>query len=846
MRCASAVLLLMLLATFPVVAIADAGRDAPTCQTLQASSLPPTVSLADGTCAIVDLGVLSSGDVYEVSVIVVDDAIDLLFFDENSIQPYELGQSYRASMVQPASAESVIGGQEFHWKVPPSAFSKRWYMVLDNQAHDGDAGEGDQGGATSVVSASVTMLTQSYWTPFNDLVGVDVNAHTVLLSGEDLRLDEGTTVVLSAWALEFEGDVFLQTRAMYDRYVVSGVGVQFVEGGALQGVVSSQSLTWQVPASLEGEELLLVVDNTNTPLGGGDGTSALRMTVRLELSPPLTPSIADDNGGQVALGDSIVLDASSTPNRLGQQGTFSWDLDTSVDSNGDGNNENDIDVVGVSVTASWDSPGDKSIRVQMTAPSGQTASSTYTLTVNDITPPVARLQGVGGTPVAEGWRVNVGDTVVLNCESSTDDDAVSACAWTVDGEAAGNETTISLSWDDVGEHTVNLSVTDMSGNTATSTAVVRNVDSSLPRFDPSSFAGYPTEVVEGDAITFSVSVNDTFDPANALRVHWDLNPVKDSDGNDNPRDDPDLVGLSQRITFDTAGDQSIVITVFDASNNSDSYAFVVAVDEAETVGNSYGLLAAIVIGIVLVMGLGVAGYGVWQRRLAFDMLLNRGLDEDEARGHMAMVAQRTSLPLFASAVSYAGLDQGEVVSAEEREAAQRQAEIDAIYGSSNEVDPAAAFAPTAYTQAPLSEASSAAAAEAAALLSEGVTSTFTDVATTSDPLNALMDEAPEQVSGGVALPGDLPTSAPASPSNIALPVDLPVDVQAATEDAVGSPPMLPPPASAPPTVPPPSLLRHTCSSCGALFELDLPSGVNSAIIACPSCGHDETITASGQ
>ena len=26
--------------------------------------LPPTVSLADGTCAIVDLGVLSSGDVY--------------------------------------------------------------------------------------------------------------------------------------------------------------------------------------------------------------------------------------------------------------------------------------------------------------------------------------------------------------------------------------------------------------------------------------------------------------------------------------------------------------------------------------------------------------------------------------------------------------------------------------------------------------------------------------------------------------------------------------------------------------------------------------------------------------
>ena len=133
---------------------------------------------------------------------------------------------------------------EFHWSVPPSNNAKRWYMVLDNQAHDGDAGQGDQGGITSVVSAEVALLTQAYWTPFNDLVAVDSDDHTVLLSGEDLRLDAGTTVVLSAWDLEFVGDVYLQARAMYDRYVANGVGVQYIDGGALQSVSSPQSLTW--------------------------------------------------------------------------------------------------------------------------------------------------------------------------------------------------------------------------------------------------------------------------------------------------------------------------------------------------------------------------------------------------------------------------------------------------------------------------------------------------------------------------------------------------------------------------------------------------------------------------
>ena len=63
----------------------------------------------------------------------------------------------------------------------------------------------------------------------------------------------------------------------------------------------------------------------------------------------------------VSLGESISLNASSTPNRLGQQGTFSWDYDASVDSDNDGNPANDADATGVVVSPSWSVPGEKTV-----------------------------------------------------------------------------------------------------------------------------------------------------------------------------------------------------------------------------------------------------------------------------------------------------------------------------------------------------------------------------------------------------------------------------------------------------------------------------------------------------
>ena len=846
--------LVFLLLAAPLTAQADVGRAAPGCLTQTSETLPSTLDIDPDVCVIVDLGTLQPGDVYDLSIIVVDDALDVLFFDENSIQPYELGQSYRSLMAQPASTESALGALEFHWKVPPSISAKRWYMVLDNTAHDGDAGLGDQGGVRSTVSATVDRLDQAYWTPYHDLLSVDAGGFDVLLSGDDLRLDAGTTVVVSAWDLTFVGDVYLQTRTMHDRYLAGGVGVQFIDGGALQSVETPQSLTWQVPSALEGEELLLVVDNTDAPLGGGNGTEMLRISVRLELAPPLTPVITDEQMATVSLGESISLNASSTPTRLGQQGTFSWDYDASVDSDNDGNPANDADATGVVVSPSWSVPGEKTVSVVMTAPSGQQASTTYAVTVQDVTPPVARIQSTA-TSIADGWRIDVNNAIQLSCTASTDDHRTDSCDWVIAGQASTNVSSVTFTPDEIRTYEVSLTVKDASGNVGTRSAVINSVDPPIPRFDASLLPNFPTTATEGEAISFEVVVFDDYDDNATLRVHWDLQPGKDTDGNGVLKDDPDRVGLNPSITFASPGLQEIVVTVFDNSNNSANYAFSIDIAAAPTSSSSpsfaiIALLVALVIG-----GVGLLGFRTIQRNRGLNLLIEKGLSREEAHAHMAGVAQQSKLGFFSKPEDYAGVDMGEPVSQEERRAAQAQAEMEAIYGSSNQADVNAGFAPRA-AQVSMSPASNQAAAEAAAMFNDDDTSfgqPMDDLVEEIAGASAVAVEVPAATSspvslpttstGGVALPGDpsLSSEAPEELTPSAMPVSLPET----TVNEQETPPEPASPAQVPPVLPTPQAVRHTCTSCGAVFEIDMPAGLRQALVACPACASDQTIVVDG-
>ena len=89
MRCVAVASVLALLLLMPAAASQSLARDAPNCLERDIDQLLNSLSLDNGVCVKVDLGTLQPGDVYEVSVSIINDAIDLLFFDQNQILTYD-------------------------------------------------------------------------------------------------------------------------------------------------------------------------------------------------------------------------------------------------------------------------------------------------------------------------------------------------------------------------------------------------------------------------------------------------------------------------------------------------------------------------------------------------------------------------------------------------------------------------------------------------------------------------------------------------------------------------------------------------------------------------------------
>jgi hypothetical protein len=825
--CVVAVLLFVMLMV-PPSAFADAGRAEPACIETTAAQFSSSQAIPDGSCVKVSLGVLIPGDVFDISINVIDDAMDVLVFDQNTIQPYDLGQSYRSSFEPIPSTESALGSYSFHWKVPSSISQKTWYIVFDNLDHDGDQDMGDLGGNDSRASLNVESIEEAYWTPFHDLIGMAPDTHQTLLSGDDLQLDAGTTVVVSAWSLESQGDVYLQTQNMNDLYTSGGVGTLSITGASLQSVQGSSSFSWIVPNELDGASLVLVADNTDTPVSGADGEQTVRMTVRVELSPTLNPVSTNDANGSTTLGTNVNFDAAQTPNRLNQIDSVLWDFDANVDSDSDGTPNNDPDATGLTAQTSWATPGDRTITLWVVSPTGQMASSTSTVSVNDVVDPVARIGG-NGQPVAGGWRLLVNDALVLNCESSSDDHTISACAWNLDGSPFGQNTSVLLSWASIGTHEVTLTVTDASGNTNSTTTVVVVIDNTLPVLQQSGLNVLPASGMIDQSIACVVEAVDPFDDASLLRYHWDLNPELDSDGNGDARDDPDRIGSRADLTFKQPGTYTVVVTVFDPSNNTDEHAFTLNIGEPTKEGSIAGLLLMVLFIGTVTMGIALVGHRRWQHGVAVDLLAGRGLSVPEAKAHIAAVVDSRKTPLFASAIVLAGLDVGEVTSADVKEEQAKAAEIESIYGSTQAQTTvsSSAFAPPKMAPA-ISAGSQAAAADALAMLNGQEPATSTPMA--PNPYQELVQdlmpaEAPQTVvkSGGVQLPTSAPVAAPQSSTAPVVPEPSPQPVPAATASKE-----------------PRSL---TCTACNAGFSVALPAGIEQAVVACPSCGIDNIVTA---
>ena len=505
-------------------------------------------------------------------------------------------------MTTPVSTESAIGAQVFHWKVPASINAKTWSLVVDNLAHDGDQGQGDQGGARAQISVQVSVLNDGALTVVHDLFAALENTSMWLTQDEGLSLDAGTSVQIEAWGLDGAGDLAFLTDAQRSAWE-GGAQHAPAAGTALLDVASTSSLTWTVPTSLAGVPMHLLLD-AGDAISGGAAPADLRITVRLTLDPPMAPVIEDDENASTTLGQTIVLDASSTPDRLNRLVDWLWDVDAEADDDNDGDATNDGTWGSANtIQASWDRPGTFTVTLHVRDVDGRTAMVQHDVTVTDVTPPNAAVSSLGDEqPVDDGYRLDPDAVLRLSCAASTDDHLVDVCAWSIDGSPAGQNATVVASWAESGEHMVRLTVTDPSGNTDVLERRVVVVDRTLPSFASTSVAALPTSVDAGASNVVRVEAADPVDAAATLSIHWDLNPLSDSDGNGVPDDDADLLGEEVQVTFDTAGERVVVITVFDPAGNSDRAVWTFEVEAAPPSSSSGGAVLAGVVIVAVVAG----------------------------------------------------------------------------------------------------------------------------------------------------------------------------------------------------------------------------------------------------
>ena len=89
-------------------------------------------------------------------------------------------------------------------------------------------------------------------------------------------------------------------------------------------------------------------------------------------------------------------------------------------------------------------------------------------------------------------------------------------------------------------------------------------------------------------------------------------------------DDPDYIGPRVDIVFNSVGTNTVIVTVFDAANNTDSHTFSVIVAEAQVVETNYAIFAVIIFFGLVTMSIALLGYRRWQGSIALKLLTDRG------------------------------------------------------------------------------------------------------------------------------------------------------------------------------------------------------------------------------
>jgi PKD repeat protein len=220
----------------------------------------------------------------------------------------------------------------------------------------------------------------------------------------------------------------------------------------------------------------------------------------------------------------------------------------------------DVEVYGISAEYTFTEPGTYQVLLTVNDTIGQVSdlSDAMIVTVEDTTVPEP--------DAGADQTVGTHDNVTFDGSGTTDNGVIDSYTWTFD-DGTGPVVLTGVApyhvFDEVGDFTVTLNVTDSYGNWATDTMVVTVEDTEAPTAN----AGADQTVDMGDTVTFNGSAST--DNVDAVNYTWTFD-----DGGE-----VTLYGMYPTYTFEDAGTFVVTLNVTDDMGNYDTDTMTVTVND---------------------------------------------------------------------------------------------------------------------------------------------------------------------------------------------------------------------------------------------------------------------------